>query len=50
MALVEVGCPLCKTKTVANFGLNRQGKQRYPFIVMKNKVIKNQGLLLQEYS
>lgn len=29
MALVEVICPLCKTKKVVKFGLNRQGKQRY---------------------
>ena len=29
MALLEVICPLCKTKTVVKFGLNRQGKQRY---------------------
>ena len=29
MALVEVICPLCKTKKVAKFGLNHQGKQRY---------------------
>lgn len=29
MALVEVVCPLCKTKIVIKFGSNRQGKQRY---------------------
>ena len=29
MALVEVVCPLCRTKKVVKFGLNRQGKQRY---------------------
>lgn len=29
MALVEVICPLCKTKSVVKFGLNRQKKQRY---------------------
>ncbi|KTD10843.1 hypothetical protein Lgra_1809 [Legionella gratiana] len=29
MASVEVLCPLCMTKAVVKFGLNRQGKQRY---------------------
>lgn len=29
MVLEEVVCPLCKTKKVVKFGLNRQGKQRY---------------------
>jgi len=29
MAVIEVTCPLCRTKDVVTFGLNRQGKQRY---------------------
>lgn len=29
MALIEVVCPLCETKSVVKFGVNRQGKQRY---------------------
>lgn len=51
MALVEVVCPLCKTKKVVKFGLNRQGKQRYQCkheVCPKNTFIlsyKNKGCL-----
>ena len=43
MALVEVVCPLCKTKTVVKFGLNRQGKQRYQ---CKNKACSKNTFIL----
>lgn len=43
MGLVEVVCPLCRTKTVVKFGLNRQGKQRYQ---CKNKACSKNTFIL----
>jgi transposase-like protein len=53
MAWVDVLCPLCKTKKVVKFGLNRQRKQRYQCKnkgCIKNTFIlayKNKGCLLE---
>jgi transposase-like protein len=53
MAVIEVFCPLCRTKEVVKFGLNRQGKQRYQCkneACLKNTFIlayKNRGCLVE---